>query len=531
MFVFVVAALLAAACSSDAPPAAPDLPVDSLPFADTTLEPANRFGGVAQIGMARVGELDPVSADFASTEVRILVDLLYDGLTSVDSQSLEPVPALASAWTVDEEQQAWRFELANTRFANGRTIEPADVKWSLERVVQENPTSRAAQDLSVIVGFDEFVAGQADEISGLVAEGATELAINLSEPFSPLAHLLAAPVYGVVPAEIVTAGSSAFADQPSASGPFAVSSRDETSLQLERTDRYTGSLHGIEVILYDDADAAFAAFSGGAIDWVVVPPASSGAVDRAIGREVVSPADATVYFGMNSAHANLADVNLRRAILRAVDVDSIVAELLPAVGVSATGVLPSGTLGAREDACGEACEYDAARAAATVSFLGDGTGPSVAIDYLVNDPTETALANALADDLAAAGIDASLRPGTLEELSERIVNGEHQLFRYGWSGAYGSPDAWLAASYRASSTENVTALADPAIDASIVRAREATSSNGALVAYQSAEDAVLEQALVLPLVSLQNRSAVSDRLQGVTQRPDGTLDLSDAWLE
>src|ERR1700676_1887796 len=91
--------------------------------------------------------LDPaLAADYFSTEV--LRDL-YEGLVA-ESPEGEIVPAIATTWKITPD----------ARWSNGRPVRARDFVLSWQRVVDPKLASPVADDLRLIRGASEIIAGK-----------------------------------------------------------------------------------------------------------------------------------------------------------------------------------------------------------------------------------------------------------------------------------------------------------------------------------------------------------------------------------
>ncbi len=543
----LVVLLVASACSSpagptlsppDTAPATPataaSTPPDSVPFADETVPGADgtpRDGGVLIIGVSGLTSLDPVDADPTSVPTMVALDLLFDGLTAIDADSGEATASLATSWSVSDDQLTWTFELGEHTFANGRLVTASDVKWSIERIAGLGLESVAGYQLRAIEGYDAVAAGETAELSGIAAFGSASVQVRLVEPFSPLAELLASPMFGIVPRDAIQVPGSTFASEPVGSGPLTFDGRADNTVLLRRTDRFVGRLDGVDLRVFATADDAYDAFSAGEVDWAAVPSDRVGTTDASIGYEARTPYGANAFFGMNAAAEDLATPALRLAIVRAVDRAALVADLFDGVASPMTGLVPPAVAGSSSDACGDRCRHNPSLAEQLVTTaFPDGDVPTVDIDYLDGDPREAAMAEAVAEQLEAVGIPTALHPGSVEEIGERVEAGEHELFRFGWLGGYESPDAWLGPLFASASPDNLVGLADDEVDALLSTARSTTGTLDRAAAYRDLEAEVLSAMVVLPLFTIDRVVAVSDRVQDYAQRGDGTLDLAAVWL-
>ncbi len=483
-------------------------------------------GGTLRVGVIDVGSLDPAAANPGSASSMLVADLLFDGLTSFDVSKGTVVGALATSWGVGADGLTWKFQIDPTAtFADGTPIGAAEVKQSIERVASRGEQALSGVRLALIVGYAEFAKGDSSAITGLVVEGST-LEVRLRSSYAVLPELFADPVFGVVkPSD---ASATAFASSPVGSGSFALASRTATKLTLVKAPKSHALLAGVDVTIYPDAAAAYAAFANGELDEAPVPAdriAAATTAATASGGSVVSASQQVSYgFGMNLASPALANVELRKAIVRAVDRDGIRRRFFPGTATM-TGLIGPEANGWRDDACGAACTYDVAAAMAQVKAAYPAGGvPTVHVDYFEDDlKRDGKVAAAIAAALQAAGIPAEVRSHSLVEFQQLVVSGRAELFRYGWIGSYPSADAYLAP-FESSGTDNVFSLADPALTAAIVQARSAPTDAARTAAYIAAEDLALALAPLLPLVQFETHVVVTAKVYDLRLAPNGSID-------
>lgn len=158
---------------------------------------------------------------FMSTKV------LYDHLLVADGQLGVKGGQLAESYNVSDDQLAVEFVLKdNIKWHDGEAITPEDIKWSYE-FYSKAPAMNAVltNTLKSLVGYDEWIDGSADEISGIVIDGNTvtfnftELDPNALLTFTQLPPLPAKYFENVDPLHIQQAE---YFQSPVGSGPFKV---------------------------------------------------------------------------------------------------------------------------------------------------------------------------------------------------------------------------------------------------------------------------------------------------------------------
>ena len=480
--------------------------------------------GALRLGIGGDLVVDPVEASLASPRDLMVIDLLADGLTSVDGEG-QAVPALAEAWEANDSHTAFRFRLApDATFASGEAITAEQVIASLERVLAAGDTSLAALSLEALVGFREFVAGEADHISGLTAPGERTVRFALTGPLAVLPVVLSNPLLSVVDVDTVEGDLS----ELDTTGDWAVAEASGGSLTLRRREGRAGSLGEIELRTYDDEDAAYEAFDGGEVDWAMVPTTRYGDAVNDHGDDAFAPFQAELFFGMNVRSPALGNGFLRLAVQQAIDRDAIVRAVYPDLADPLPTVVPAGVAGHDPDRC-PACAHDPEAAEALVDDVFGDDVPTVHIDFDESDAQE-AMARVIAANLDDVGIPTELRPLPLDEYKRFVVSGEQELFSFGWIGAYRSPDAYLAPLFGSSANDNLTGFRSAEVDGLLQRARAGESPERNPERWAKAEAQVLQAAVVVPIAQFRTQVVVSDRVQGLQHAVDGTVDWAEVTV-
>lgn len=485
-------------------------------------------GGVLRLGLVGPDTIDPAVIVPTDPPELVTVDVLFDGLTTIDPASQTAVPALAEKWSADDSLREWTFSLKpDATFSDGSPITAADVKFSLDRLARRGKSSIAGVRLDVIDGYGDVLSGNALDLRGVTTPDEHTVKVVTAEPFAQLPELLAAPSYGVVSKDAFEGSIPKVA----LSGSFTLTDRDATTAKLAKRPGSAAKLDGIELIRYPSDAAAYEAFSAGQIDWVVVPPDKVADAAATYGDQAVKPFAADLFFGINTANPALADPRFRQAIVKAVDRDAVVKAALPG-RLALSTVVPAGVPGAIGAAgCGDPCKYDPAAAKALLAqAFPDGKVPGVAIE-IPQDPADVPMAQAVQAQLVAVGIPATISQLPFDQFRTLSVGGTQQIARRGWMGLYPDPDAYLAPLFFSSSQDNVNGVADSTIDGSIRQARATKDRDARLAAYGQIEKMVLAQAPVLPIAQYQTDVVVGRGVQDLAVRMDGTFVVDRAWVQ
>ena len=432
---------------------------------------------------------------------------------------------LADRWIHNNALTAWRFHLdPAATFASGAPVTAEDVVASIERVVAVGDTSLVALALEPVKGFRAFVDGTADHLTGLTVPEEGVVRFALARPLSSLPAVLGAPSFGIT--DPATPGDASALDL---SGTWSVGEGDGETLRLERREGTDGALEGVELLGFEDPDAAYRAFEDGEVDWAPVPTERHDDAVEAYGDDHFAPFQAELFFGLNLGAEKLADPRLRRAIVAAIDREAIVDAVYPDLADALRTVVPAGVSGHDPQRCG-ACGPDPEEAADLVAeAFPDGGVPMIGIDF-DDSPVQATMAEMIAEDLEDAGIPTRLRPLPLDEYKAFVVSGEQHLFTFGWIGVYPTPDAYLAPLFLSDADDNLTAYGSPDVDGFLTRARADTDRRLNAERWRKAEVDVMDAAVVIPIAQFRTQVVVADRVEGLVHAVDGTVDWAAVTL-
>jgi peptide/nickel transport system substrate-binding protein/oligopeptide transport system substrate-binding protein len=490
-------------------------------------------GGTLRLAVVGLATWQPGQIVPTNQAEMIAVDLLDEGLTSIDPATNKAMPALARTWSTDVSSSgadqrvgmSWTFQLdPDARFSDGSKVTAKDVVDVLTAVAKQGSSTLAGARLDVVQGYDELVSGKSDTLAGLRADG-DKVVVTTDQPDAEVPLLLASPVYAVTKQPSHTGKGPGALTSPIGTGPFKVASDDGTTVKLVRSTTSHAQLDEVDLIRYKDSTAAVAAVQSGKADWAAVPPDKKGKVTSgSLGFTVQAPLGAEQFFGINLASKTFANPLFRQAIIKSIDRNSLVATVLPGLHVS-SGVVPPGVPGSVPDACGATCKWDrdAARQLLHRAFPG-GRIPIVEIDTDA-DPTNVQLARLVAVNLQAVRIPTQVKVHTFTEYQRFITSGRQQLFRTGWVGLWPSAGAYLEPLFRSNSLDNSTAFKSAHIDGALTTTESLADADARSTQYQAIQRTIISDAVVVPIASYIQVVGLNSRVQHYAARLDGTFDV------
>jgi peptide/nickel transport system substrate-binding protein len=494
-----------------------------------------------------------------SSADRELVSLLFRGLVRLGPDGTV-VPDLATRWEVDQTGSQWTFHLRpGLTWQDGQPLTSDDVVFTVQTLNNPDYTGPGADS------WREVTASAPDPLT-VVLTLATPLGGFLDAATQPIApaHLLA----NLAPADIV---SDPFGQHPIGSGPFQLVSLGPTRAILEPanavslaadggptsvtprptdslatpgptspTDIATPYLAGIEFLYYDDADALRSAWDRGELDAASgLSPADAATLGATPGARLLRYPSTTllaVDLNLRPSRPEFGDPTVRKALLAAIDRDTIVAMTLAALGTRADSLIPpSSTF--YDSAANPVVKYGQAAARAGLakagwkesggSWIPKGGKTPLTIVVLSPEqdanPVAYAVAAAVVADWAAIGLNVrQVAVPASQPIGDRLRSGVFQAAVVPLVIGL-DPDLYplLASTQTRTGGSNVTGLQDPGLDSLLIAARAPGTDLNRLAAYKALEARLSAGLFILPIAFRDEVVVLRDTVSGPTPRPIG----------
>jgi len=308
-------------------------------------------GGILHVPIGGVlHDFDPAS--MAIHEQAETVPLVFETLTR-DLEGGRVVPWLASEVIPEDGGATFRFRLRRgLRFHDGRALSARDVRYSFERVLQ-NQTTGGRFLLAPIRGAQRLIDGKASDLEGFHIVSPSEFVIELEKPLSFFPVLMSWPGAGIVPEGTGVLGES-WRKGCIGTGAYRVASFEPgRCLELERNPAYWREGHpkneGVVFRFGVPPEEIRSEFLAGRFSLASdLLPADAEALRqdprfRATYRE--SPSLVTYFVVFNVNNGVFADARARRAVAQGIDAAGIVRRTLGRHAIPANGLIPPGLLG------------------------------------------------------------------------------------------------------------------------------------------------------------------------------------------
>lgn len=421
---------------------------------------------------ASVTSLDVATS--SSLETARINAQVIEGLVAANLSTGQPEPALATDWTISDDQLTYTFTLRNdVKFHDGSTLDSETVRKNFERFEKLAHTSDLSSHAWYLTFFGTENKSEVLEplISSYKAQGSSFI-IELSRPSTSFLSALAQPAFAVCSTGIIGADGT-LSSSPIGTGPFTVQSTENDTVKLSRFESYWGNevpLDSIEFITIKSSELRFYKLTSDELDVYdqvgredYVPLARSGYQTR------TRDPYALTYVGINLEHPVFADPNVRLAVTHAVDASALVHAIFPEGSNTAVDYIPPLFM-SRAEGIETLTKHDQDRAKELLK-ASSYSGEEVEFYY----PTDVSLTSmekpevvysSIAADLTRAGFTIKPVPikwsdGYLDKVN--ATGTKRGLSLHGFTGSYRDPNAFI---WRVLAPTLISAKALSALDSS-----------------------------------------------------------------
>jgi peptide/nickel transport system substrate-binding protein len=331
----------------------------------------------------------------------------------------------------------------------------------------------------------------------------------------------------IVPPKYLTEkGDEFFNANPVGTGPFKfVEYKPKVSLTLARNADYWDGAPKLDGLVYrfiTEPATQVAELQAGRLDIATTIPTSMLDVVAKDAKLKVASINGPVTLALrfNTKEGITKDVNVRKALVMAVDRSTIVSQIL---GGNAEQVASfQGKLSFGFDPALKSVPFDPAGAKKLLQAAGVPAGAAVQIDFRGPDSNFREVAQAIAGYLQAVGIKANLKGyETSVLLNDIIPNGKTgEMWQNQWGGWTFDYDNTAYAMYHSGQRWNPYDK-DAALDKLLESQRDTYDQQARQKTLREIAQYVSDQALEMPLYSLNTIYGINKRVQNLTLPADG----------
>ncbi len=405
--------------------------------------------------------------------------------------------------------------------------------------------------LSMVEGYDDLLAGNATELSGVTCPDDETLVVKLSSAYADFPFVASHPALAPVP-ECAESDAKSFYLAPVGNGPFMMDGKweDGQEINLKKFDDYYGDkakIDGIHFQVIKDMETAYKEFQAGNLDVCDVPVAQIDAAkkDRGVSKDGYTMGDgermllgsepSTYYLTCNNTAEPFNNADLRRGISLAINREAICKTIFKGTRTPADGIVPPGIDGYKEGAW-EFCAYDVDKAneyldkVAPAGANGD-RGIKVTLSYN-QDGGHKEIMESIIGDLAKVGVTAVSDTPEWSALLEQYQNFNYEFGRLGWIADYPIMDNFLYPLFHSDSLggDNRSGYNNPEFDAKVNEARTTVDDEERVAKMQEADAMVAADCPVIPVMFYTHTIVGSDRIKHLYVDPQKHAELGTAEL-
>jgi peptide/nickel transport system substrate-binding protein len=438
-------------------------------------------------------------------------------------------PWLAKDWAVSEDGKSYTFNLReDVTFHDGTPFNAEAVKYSFDRII--DPETKALNSTSLLAPY---------ESAEVVGEFTVKL--NLSTPSASFLSNLSQAMLGIVSPTAAEKYGDQFGINPVGTGPFKfVSWTENAEIQVEKNSDYNWSPSYVKnegqpyidkltfKIIPEEATRIGSVQSGQVLAAETVPPQNIVSLENDPQNQLLKVNTLglpyTLFFNQREQPWN--DVNVRKAVSQAVDVDAIVKTLYMGTYDRAWSPLSPGILG-YDKSLENSWEYDVKAASKLLDQAGykkgtDGIrekdGEKLTLNYVDSSPNREKrndIAVIVQQQLKKIGIKVEIN---ITPDYRTVIYEKSQYDLYGNSMVNSDPNALRGIYHTPEGNKVLGSLVggyDQKLDELLKQGTVESDPEKRIEIYKEAQQIIMDQAMIIPIYIFPYTVAASKKVNGI----------------
>lgn len=479
----------------------------------------------------------------------------FETLLTFDENN-DIVPGQAESFDVSDDGLTYTFHLRDgLKWSDGSDFTAEDFVYSWKRLADPMTAAPYAADmLSMVKGYDEAAAGDIDAL-GVSAPDAKTLVVELSSPCVYFDKIITHASMAPVKKDVVDANGDQWALAPEtyiSNGPLKMIEWVPGShMTFAKNENYWNAdkvtLNSLKFVLMEDSNAAYSAYQTGEVQMIKDIPTEEIPSLQDSPDYHLDPRLATSYTIFNTQKAPFDDAKVRMALSLAVDREYVANTLMIGTVAPATNFVGPGISDAEAGSSFEEVtrknnggdffnvnnyEADLEKAKELLAEAGYPNGEGFPIiEYMTNDagynkPVAEYLQSAWKD----LGITMDIKIVEWSTFTPTRRAGDFEICRGGWVYDYDDPSNMLNL-LASTSGNNDGKYSNPEVDKLLEEARSTADKAEHYEKLHAAENLIMEDAAVSPLVYSSDFYLQNPKLKGTWHSPYGYWYFMYATME
>ncbi len=391
------------------------------------------------------------------------------------------------------------------KFHNGADFTAEDVKYTFTRMFKPETAGLNTYMYNTIEGAQEMLAGESDELPGVVVVDDYTVEFHLTEPFAQFKDNLGISYAGIFPHEACEEAGMDWGIDGNliGTGPYKLTSDDGNTVVLEKNEEYHGdapALDRIEVSYIDDVSTKMMSFVNGEIDACDLDASILEQYqDDPEVADLINYYDTlgTYFIVMNLKDDTFKDVRVRQALSLAIDRQSLIDSILSGAGKVCTCFLAPaipGSLG--EDA--EQFAYDPEKAK---QLLEEAGATDLSFTVTCRTAAHASQMTAVQAMWKEIGVNADIQQVDPGVYASDQAAGNLHCFLQSWFPLYPDADSHMYSYFHSSAAAAKSSFYNnPDFDALMEEGRREQDPDKRAELYKQADDILTHQDYgILPL--------------------------------
>ncbi len=469
---------------------------------------------------------------------------VFDQLTEFKPGTTETEPGLAQSWDVSPDGLTFTFHLRKgVKFHGGvngfkptRDFNADDVLFSFNRQWKDdNPYHKISGGK-----FDYF--SDMDMPASLDSVTKTDdytVVMKLKSPNAPILANLAMDFMSIQSAEyadfLLKAGKPEQFDQiPVGTGPFSfVAYQKDAVIRFKAFPEYWRGKAKIDDLVYaitPDPTVRLAKIEKNECQIMIAPrPADLAELGKNADINLLhAPGLNIAYWAFNTTKPPLDKLEVRQALIQAVDKPTIIKEVYQGAGQAAKNLIPPIMWGYNDDVTDYA--YDPAKAKELLAKSGITLPLEIDLWWMPvqrpYNPNAKRIAELMQSDLAKVGVNATLKSYEWGEYRKRMQAGESMTGQLGWTGDNGDPDNFFflfgCNAEKKPASQNLAKYCDDAFNADLVKARGLSDQAERAKIYKEMQVIMHNDALMMTIAHSVVYEPIRKSVEGYKISPLGS---------
>lgn len=478
-----------------------------------------------------VKNFDP-GVSYGEDELYVLFNL-YDGLVRVDQRTGEVVPAVAESWEINEDASEYTFHLRkDVTWSDGTPIDAHDFVYSISRVLDPEVASQYTPAVTSYIKNGEAIENGEMDISelGVKATDDYTLVITLVGPtvFFPL--VAATWTYFPVPKHVIDEKGVAWVEAGNivTNGPYKLTAWDhDQQFVIERNESYYGEKPTITKATFriyaDAATQAYASYENNELDYAEPggPDLERILADPTLSAELIKFAQSSCFFLVcDTTNTPTDSIPFRQALYKALDRDTLTADVFKAEYLPALTVLPPDIPGNNPDAAMSTGVDEAKTLLADNGF--DPGSIELELFFQNATPHNTVAQFAQSQWQDGLGIKVKLTPVEPDAYSDwRASRATAKFGAYtgSWGSDFADPSNWFNQNFTTAADHYQNHWSNAEFDRLVDTAIVNTNIEERNQQYSDAEVILVSEAPIIPYMRAQAFRAVKPWVKDIFFRP------------